>query len=32
MESNVPYIEIAPLKDEEEGVTYDTGSTGNTYI
>ena len=31
MESNVPYIEIAPLKDEEEGATYDTGSKGNTY-
>ena len=29
MESNVPYIEIVPLQDEEEGATYDTGNKGN---
>ena len=29
MESKVPYIEIAPYKDEEEGATYDTDSKGN---
>ena len=29
MESDIPYIEIIPLQDEEEGATYDTGSKGN---
>ena len=32
MESKVPYIEIIPLQDEEEGVTYDTGNKGNISI
>ena len=32
MESNVPYIEIVPYQDEEEGASYDTDSKGNTWI
>ena len=33
METNVPYIEIAPFEnEEEEGATYDTGSKGNTQL
>ena len=32
MESKVPYIEIVPLRDEEEDATYDTGNKGNISI
>ena len=32
MESNVPYIEIAPVQEEEEAATYDTASKGNNEI